>query len=102
MLGLLLPIQLSWSKSFKMIMLRTLAAWAVLGSFLTSVLGATVEDSDVNIHWDDTWSLDMNGYNSGGSAHHTNITGGKATYSFTGKSTLQNFNRFVRSMEVVP
>jgi len=52
---------------------------------LHEAVATVVEDSDSGISYDSTWTLDGNGYNSGGSAHHTNISGGTATYSFTGK-----------------
>lgn len=45
----------------------------------------TVEDTDPGFHYDDTWLQYTNPYDSGGTDHSTNITGGQATYSFTGK-----------------
>lgn len=50
-----------------------------------AVVATIVEDTDPGIRYDSTWSIDGNGYNSGGCAHRTNITGGIATYTFTGE-----------------
>lgn len=69
-------------------MFQTIAAYFALGSFFTSISAPIVEESDANIHWDDTWILDVNTGLSGGFARRTNITGGKATYSFADESTL--------------
>lgn len=87
-LGLSLLIEISWSELGRRIMFQTIAAYILLELCCTSVLATIVEESDPNIHWDDTWLLDVNTGLSGGFARRTNITGGKATYSFTGESTL--------------
>ena len=58
-------------------------SWLCL--LLHEAVVTVVEDSDPGISYNPTWILDGNRYNSGGSAHHTNISGGTMTYSFTGK-----------------
>jgi hypothetical protein len=65
--------------------LSTVHAVSWLCLLLRAAVATIVEDSSPSIHYDSTWSIDGNGYNSGGSAHHTNISGGAATYSFTGE-----------------
>lgn len=52
---------------------------------LHAAAATIVEDTDPSIHFDNTWLMDYNGDNSGGTAHHTNISGATATYSFTGE-----------------
>ena len=52
---------------------------------LHTTLATIVEDSNPSIHYDASWTTDINGYYSGGSAHHTNINGGTANYTFTGE-----------------
>lgn len=59
------------------------AFWLCL--LLHVAVATIVEDTSLSIHYDSTWLIDGNGYNSGGSAHHTNISGGTATYLFTGE-----------------
>jgi hypothetical protein len=62
-------------------------SWLCL--LLCGAVATTVEDGDAAIHYDTTWTLDENGTNSGGSAHHTNISGGTATYWFAGEFGAQ-------------
>ena len=61
-------------------------SWLCLLSRMSPIaMAVTVEDTDPTVHSDNTWTIDGYYKNSGSSAHHTNITGGTATYSFTGE-----------------
>lgn len=66
--------------------------------YLLSVLASAtiVEDTDPAINFDDSWILDNNGDNSQGVAHRTNISGGQATYSFTGEHTSNLYNKHAK------
>lgn len=50
-----------------------------------SVRALIVQDTDSAIKFDNTWVIDGNGDNSGGSAHRTNISSGTASYQFQGE-----------------
>jgi len=57
-------------------------AWLCLLSH--AALAKIVDDPDISYSSD--WTQEKNnGYYSGGTAHHTNISGATANYSFTGE-----------------
>lgn len=68
---------------------RTFAHFlSVLCLLRSSATATIIQDSDPSIVYDKTWVLDDNGTNSNGSAHHTNMTGGTATYTFMGQPSV--------------
>lgn len=60
-----------------------LGLWLVL--LLHIALATVVEDTDPSIHYDGTWTVLDTQWDSGGTTHATNITGGTATSSFNGE-----------------
>jgi hypothetical protein len=58
-------------------------SWLFL--LLHTAMATVVQDTDPSIHYDNTWVVFDSQYDSGGTLHATNITGGAASYSFQGE-----------------
>jgi hypothetical protein len=65
--------------------MRCIFTLVCIGLLSHKAIATIIEDTDPNVHFDNTWTTEAYHANSGGIAHLTNVSGGTATFSFTGE-----------------